>query len=126
MLEARNLASGYGGLNVLKDINIEARPGELVAFLGANGAGKSTLMRALAGLNRPVGGEVELRGRRIDALAAADIAALGLALVPEGRQVFPELSTIDILRLGGLKLDAAALELEVTRCLTASASQGAG
>jgi branched-chain amino acid transport system ATP-binding protein len=117
VLTAHGLASGYGALPVIRDIDIEVRQGELVAILGANGAGKSTLMRALAGLNRPIGGEVRLLGNRVDRMAASDIAGLGLALVPEGRQVFPELSTIDNLRLGGMHLTAANLEAEVERML---------
>ncbi len=117
ILSARGLASGYDAINVMKDIDIEVRQGELVAILGANGAGKSTLMRALAGLNRPIGGEVLLLGNRIDARNATDIAGLGLSLVPEGRQVFPELSTIDNLRLGGMRHDAASLEADVERML---------
>jgi branched-chain amino acid transport system ATP-binding protein len=117
VLETRGLASGYGALPVIREIDIEVRQGELVAILGANGAGKSTLMRALAGLNRPVGGEVRLLGNRIDGASATDIAGLGLALVPEGRQVFPELSTIDNLRLGGMRLESAGLEADVERML---------
>ena len=65
------------------------RPGETVAMIGANGAGKSTTMRALSGLLRPVSGEILLDDRSIAQLEAHRIAASGLALVPEGRQVFP-------------------------------------
>jgi ABC-type branched-subunit amino acid transport system ATPase component len=72
----------------------------LVAVLGGNGAGKSTLMRALSGLNRPVSGAVLLLGRRIERLSASRIVGQGLVLVPEGRQVFAELSVIDNIRLG--------------------------
>ena len=72
----------------------------MVALLGANGAGKSTLMRALAGLHRPVQGGISFGGRDLTALPAERIVALGLVLVPEGRQVFPELSVLDNLRLG--------------------------
>jgi branched-chain amino acid transport system ATP-binding protein len=115
VLDTRGLASGYGAIPVIREIDIEVRQGELVAVLGANGAGKSTLMRALTGLNRPIGGEVRLLGKRIDGASATGIAGLGLALVPEGRQVFAELSTIDNLRLGGMQLDAASLAAEVER-----------
>jgi branched-chain amino acid transport system ATP-binding protein len=81
-----------------------ARPpvkqGEVVALLGANGAGKSTLMKALAGLHRPVQGGIHLQGRDLKNLGAEQIVAQGLVLVPEGRQVFPELSVLDNIRLG--------------------------
>ena len=100
LLAAERLSSGYGALDVIRDIGLDVRQGELVAVLGANGAGKSTLMRALSGLNRPVGGTVLLLGKRIELYAASRIVGEGLVLVPEGRQVFPELSVVDNIRLG--------------------------
>jgi branched-chain amino acid transport system ATP-binding protein len=69
--------------------------------IGANGAGKTTLMRVLSGLLRPTAGEISLLGEKIHPRLANRVAALGLVLVPEGRQVFPELSVIDNIRLGG-------------------------
>jgi ABC-type branched-subunit amino acid transport system ATPase component len=81
--------------------------------LGANGAGKSTLMRALSGLLRPVGGTIALAGEDIARLPAHRIVARGLVLVPEGRQVFPELSVLDNLRLGAFRRkDASAADIE--------------
>jgi ABC-type branched-subunit amino acid transport system ATPase component/ABC-type branched-subunit amino acid transport system permease subunit len=100
LLTVRALSAGYGAATVVRDVGLEIADGELVAVLGANGAGKSTLMRALSGLLRPVTGEVQFLGSSIDRLGADRIASLGLILVPEGRQVFPELSVIDNLRLG--------------------------
>jgi branched-chain amino acid transport system ATP-binding protein len=100
VLIALKLAAGYGAAPVLDDVALEVRPGETVAMIGANGAGKSTTMRALAGLLRPVGGEILLDDRSIARLEAHRIAASGLALVPEGRQVFPELTVHDNLVLG--------------------------
>ncbi len=94
------LAAGYGGAPVLRGVNLQVHAGELVAMLGANGAGKSTLMRALSGLLRPVGGKVLLLGREVSQFAAHQVAKAGLVLVPEGRQVFPELSVEDNIRLG--------------------------
>jgi ABC-type branched-subunit amino acid transport system ATPase component len=100
VLTAIDLAAGYGAAPVLQKVGIEVRPGEMVALIGANGAGKSTLMRAVAGLLRPVEGEVILDDRRIERSDAHRIAARGLALVPEGRQVFAELTVYDNLELG--------------------------
>ena len=87
-----HLVAGYGAEPVLRDIDLQVRRGEVVALLGANGAGKSTLMRALAGLHRPVRGGIHFDGRDLVPLAAERIVALGVILVPEGRQVFPELT----------------------------------
>ena len=100
LLSVGSLSAGYGAATIVRNVVLEIADGELVAVLGANGAGKTTLMRALTGLIRPVDGEVRLLSTRIDRLTADRIAVLGLTLVPEGRQVFPELSVIDNLRLG--------------------------
>jgi ABC-type branched-subunit amino acid transport system ATPase component/ABC-type branched-subunit amino acid transport system permease subunit len=94
------LQTGYGAEPVLHGVALSVRAGQMAALLGANGAGKSTLMRSLAGLHRPVAGGIHLDGRELAGLGAEQIAALGLVLVPEGRQVFPELSVLDNLRLG--------------------------
>jgi branched-chain amino acid transport system ATP-binding protein len=94
------LVAGYGAEPVLHGIDLRVRRGELVALLGANGAGKSTLMRSLAGLHRPVQGGIHLEGTELAGLPAERIVARGLVLVPEGRQVFPELSVRDNIRLG--------------------------
>ena len=87
-------------MNVLRDIGIAVRQGETVAVLGPNGAGKSTLMRALSGLGRPVEGNILFLGDAVERLDASEITARGLVLVPEGRQVFPELSVVDNILLG--------------------------
>jgi ABC-type branched-subunit amino acid transport system ATPase component len=100
LLTVRSLSAGYGAATVVRDAALEVGDGELVAVLGANGAGKTTLLRALSGLIRPMAGEVRVLGWRIDQLAGDRIAREGLILVPEGRQVFPDLSVIDNLRLG--------------------------
>ncbi|KQO51826.1 branched-chain amino acid ABC transporter ATP-binding protein/permease [Methylobacterium sp. Leaf85] len=100
VLSALDLTAGYGAAPVLDRLSLDVRPGETVALLGANGAGKSTAMRALSGLLRPVDGSVILENRSVAGLPAHAIARLGLALVPEGRQVFPELSVVENLRLG--------------------------
>ena len=108
LLEVRGLAAGYGAEPVLKQVALEVREGEMVAVLGANGAGKSTLMRALSGLHRPVEGEIALRGEALHGLPAHRIVAKGLVLVPEGRQVFPELSVQENLRLGAFQRGGAS------------------
>jgi len=116
LLAARELTAGYGAATVLREVGLNVDEGEAVAVLGANGAGKSTLMRALSGLNRPVAGEISAFGERIERLAANRIAARGLVLVPEARQVFPELTVVDNLRLGAFARGGADLE-ERLECL---------
>lgn len=100
MLGVGALVAGYGAEPVLHGIDLQVRRGEVVALLGANGAGKSTLMKALAGLHRPVLGGIHLEGRELKNLGAEQVVAQGVVLVPEGRQVFPELSVLDNIRLG--------------------------
>ena len=94
------LTAGYGGAPVLRGVSLQVNAGELVAMLGANGAGKSTLMRSLSGLLRPVAGHILLLGREVTRFSAHQVAGAGLVLVPEGRQVFSELSVEDNIRLG--------------------------
>jgi branched-chain amino acid transport system ATP-binding protein len=117
VLDVRRLEAGYGAAPVLRGIDLRVEAGELVAVLGANGAGKSTLMRALSGLHRPIGGAVLLLGRDVTALAAHRLPGVGLVLVPEGRQVFPELSVLDNMRLGAYAGGTLAAMADVERLL---------
>jgi len=100
VLEVAGLTAGYGAAPVLEDIALSLRDGEMAAVLGANGAGKSTLMRTVTGLHRAERGSVRLAGLDITAFTANRAARAGLMLVPEGRQVFPELNVVDNIRLG--------------------------
>ena len=115
VLEVDAVATGYGAIPVLADVSLAVKRGELVALLGANGAGKSTLMRAISGLHRPLDGRVLLLGSEIGLLAAHRIARAGITLVPEGRQVFPELTVADNILLGARALDRRSAQAEVDR-----------
>jgi ABC-type branched-subunit amino acid transport system ATPase component/ABC-type branched-subunit amino acid transport system permease subunit len=113
LLEVTGLTAGYGAEPVLRNIELQVRSREMVAVLGANGAGKSTLMRALAGLLRPVAGSIAIAGADLARAPAHRIVARGVVLVPEGRQVFPELTVLDNIRLGAfLRGGAPAAEVE--------------
>jgi branched-chain amino acid transport system ATP-binding protein len=101
MLEVRSLASHYGRIPALKGVDLTLRAGELVALVGGNGAGKTTLLRALSGVQRASGGTVRFDGADITRAAPERRVRLGIAQVPEGRQVFGPLSVEDNLRLGG-------------------------
>jgi ABC-type branched-subunit amino acid transport system ATPase component len=100
LLTTKDVSAGYGLVPVLRSVSLDVRQGEAVAVLGANGAGKTTLMRTLSGLMRTTSGEIRFLNERIDELRPSRIVARGLVLIPEGRQVFPELSVLDNLRLG--------------------------
>lgn len=100
MLSLENLASGYGRIEVLHGISIEICEGEIVSLIGANGAGKSTLLRAISGVQPVSAGSINLDGRRIERLPAHARVSLGIAQVPEARQLFLPLSVEDNLKLG--------------------------
>src|SRR5580693_2547872 len=100
-LAVRDLHAGYRGVPVVRELNVEVRPGEVVALLGPNGAGKTTTLETIAGLNRPISGTVELSGESIGGKPAHILARRGIALVPEGRALFPGLTVHEHLRLAG-------------------------
>ena len=101
MLEVRDLSAGYGGKPVIHGIDLQVRPGEIVALVGANGAGKSTLARTLSGLLPALAGRVLFRGQDITRAPAATRVRAGLIHVPEGRQVFAGLTVAENIELGG-------------------------
>ena len=92
LLEVRGLTAGYGRSTVLFDLALDMAPGEIVGLLGRNGMGKTTVVRSVMGLLKPMAGEVRFDGRVITGASADRVARLGVALVPEGRQIFPNLS----------------------------------
>ena len=92
MLEVQGLCAGYGSSEVLFGIDLSVGPGEIVGVLGRNGMGKTTLVRSIMGLLRPGAGNIAFEGRPILGLPPNEIARAGIALVPEGRQIFPNLS----------------------------------
>jgi branched-chain amino acid transport system ATP-binding protein len=100
MLEVSGLRSAYGRIEVLKGVSLEVRAGEIVALIGSNGAGKTTLLRALSGVQPTSAGRVVFAGEDVTRAPAHRRVALGMAQVPEGRQVFGPLSVEDNLRLG--------------------------
>ena len=100
-LVVRDLSAGYRGVPVVRELNLEVRPGEVVALLGPNGAGKTTTLETIDGLNHPISGTVELSGEKVGGTPAYQLAGRGLALVPEGRALFPGLTVREHLRLAG-------------------------
>ena len=102
LLQTRELVSGYGGAQVLAGVTVSVGKGETVAVVGGNGAGKTTLIRTIVGMVRGTGGTVSFDGNDITRASTDQVCELGLAQVPEGRQIFPTLSVEDNLRLGAI------------------------
>jgi branched-chain amino acid transport system ATP-binding protein len=100
MLEVRSLTVRHGYLQALTDISLTVAPGETLAIIGANGAGKSTLLRSIIGLHQPSAGTIRLDGRDITTLPPHARVREGIALVPEGRRLFPSLSVEENLLVG--------------------------
>lgn len=112
VLELSNLESGYGEVQVLWGISLKARIGQLTTIIGANGAGKTTTLRTTVGSLRPWKGRVLLKGEDVSKLAPHAKAARGLVLVPEGRQLFPDMSVEENLEMGAYSRRARPREKE--------------
>lgn len=100
LLQVNNIDVFYGNLQVLWDVSLELKSGEIVAIAGANGAGKTTLLKTISGVLHPAQGKIEFSGRDITTLKAYDIVGLGISQVPEGRQLFPEMTVAQNLFIG--------------------------
>ena len=111
MLKVTDLSVHYGGIEALKGISFEVGQGQIVTLIGANGAGKSTTLRAISGLVRPSSGSINFMGRDITALNSQKIVAEGIAMVPEGRRVFANLTVKENLKIGAyLRKDRDEIE----------------
>ena len=119
MLELRNLDVHYGAVAAIHGLSLTLAAGSIGSIIGSNGAGKSTTLRTISGLVRPSVGEIWFDGARIDRLDAKSVVARGIAHVPEGRRVFPELTVEENLRIGGyLRGDRVALNRDFDEICT--------
>lgn len=100
VLEVKDIDAGYEDLQVLWGVSMNVRRGEIVSLLGSNGAGKTTTLRVIAGLIKPLKGEILLKGERITEFPSYNRVSLGLSLVPEGRQLFPMMTVMENLEMG--------------------------
>ena len=114
LLEVRNLHVHYNKVAALKGVSLQVPSGGIVTLIGANGAGKGTTVLSISGLTKPSKGEIHFDGQRIDNLPAEKIVARGIAHVPEGRRIFPDLTVEENLRIGAfLRTDKAKIESDI-------------
>ena len=109
MLKVEGLNVYYGSIHAIKGVSFEVNQGEIVTMIGANGAGKSTTMNTVAGLLKPKSGSITFEGHDITSTSASKVVSLGLALCPEGRRVFQQMSVRENLEMGGYTRPAGEL-----------------
>ena len=100
LLDVKDITVHYLKVPAIRNISITVESGEIVALIGSNGAGKTTTLRAISGLKQPTTGEIHFNGQRIDKLPPYKINGLGIAMVPEGRRVFPQMTVLENLLMG--------------------------
>ena len=116
MLKLNAVRAAYGPVVALHDVSLEVGEGQIVTILGANGAGKSSTLRVISGLLRPTGGSVEFLGERIDRRSPEALVSLGISHVPEGRELFADLTVLENLRLGAyVRRDGADIKRDLDR-----------
>ena len=114
MLEIKDLHVSYGGIKALRGIDIHVPDGEIITLIGSNGAGKSTTLRTISGLVKAEKGSIIYNGTEILGKPISDILAMGIAMVPEGRRVFPNLTVLENLKIGAyLRKDKAEIESDI-------------
>lgn len=119
LLEVKDLRVSYGGIEALRGISFSVEEGQIVTLIGANGAGKSTTLRTISGLVKAKSGSITYEGHSILGMDAQKVVQRGIALVPEGRRVFPNLTVLENLRIGAyLRKDEAAIRDDLERVFT--------
>ncbi len=119
LLRAEEVSAGYGKMEILHGVTLAVRPGEMVSVIGPNGAGKSTAFKTVIGLLRPTSGRIFLDGREITGLRPDQVLRLGLAYVPQGRIVFPQMTVLENLEMGAyVERDPARVQEALERVST--------
>jgi len=106
MLELEAIDAGYGATTILHGVSLNVQAGEAVTIIGGNGAGKTTTLRTIAGLIRPTAGSIRFEGQDITRLEAHEVVELGITLIPEGRQLFPDMTVRENLLMGAFRREA--------------------
>ena len=110
LLEINDIHVFYGAIHAIKGVSFEVKEHEIVTLIGANGAGKSTILNTVAGLLKPRSGQVIFDGRNVNSVPASKMVGLGMALCPEGRRIFQQMTVRENLEMGGYSRDAAEIE----------------
>lgn len=119
MLKLENIVTYYGNIQALKGISLEINPGEIVTVIGANGAGKTTTLKAICGLVNITSGKIYFQGKDITNKPTSDIIWAGIAMVPEGRRIFPRMSVLENLQLGAyLNSDKNQIKQDMEKVFT--------
>lgn len=100
MLSVKHIDTFYGEVQALSDVSLEVGENEIVAVIGSNGAGKTTLMKSIMGLVHPKKGKIEFQGEQISKMAGWDVVKRGIIYIPEGREVFPDMTVLENLEMG--------------------------
>ena len=114
LLELKGVSAAYGKITAIRDISMTVDTGQIVTIIGGNGAGKTTTLRAMSGMLPVTAGEITFEGKRIDGLPASKVVAHGIAHVPEGRRIFPDMTVEENLRTGAfLRKDMDGIEADL-------------
>ena len=113
MLELSGIHSGYDSTTILRDVSLNVAEGEVVTIVGANGAGKTTTLRTISGLIKPTAGKIIFDGQDITKVSSHETVELGITLIPEGRQLFPDMSVRENLKMGAYRKGARASQSQL-------------
>ncbi len=113
MLKVENLKVNFGGIEAVKGISFNVKEGEIVTLIGSNGAGKSTTLRTISGLVKPTEGSIIFEGKDITKVEPSEIVKMGITLCPEGRRIFPDMTTLENIKIGAyLRTDDITEDIE--------------
>lgn len=113
MLKIENLSAGYDGIDVIRNVSMEVSKGQVVALLGSNGSGKTTILRSLMGVVSKSKGIIKYEGKNLNDIGTHELVKMGIAMVPEGRHLFPKMTVLENLMLGGYTISDRVKKQEI-------------